>query len=1056
MTAADCPAVIAVGHAGNNPVIQQLHDSRLLTRQDYPFGGWHVRSFHAVNGTGPNVIAVLGRRASVLQQGCRRLVDAVSELGDGVVGLSAPLADVSQPDNSPDPDEFVLQAAKQLRDGAGGRPASFLTALNWLKRTGDPRWATAFLRVLEPYATGEIPLSFWLMSAVDFWTDRLVVDWTVVEPMPCFSDDERLAVANFIAACTEYCHDSITYQKWRITPDDHQVFNHHTFPARSLFFGCRFLQNRCAKPLPELAGWTEKALQVFRRAATAGRSFDEGGAGYSWLVGTHLLDVELAGQDSAYAQSDLLKHYADLAVMIQNNRFEMVPFGDCGSYHAKGGGAAEILLRAARWHEHGGYKWMVRQAAPEICRNDPFCAAIRARPPADHLGLKILPMDPVVQRWSGRPAFPGYPEPLRLPNVTPDEGFDKITMREGWNPDHDYVLIQGFGSGQHGHPDANAISQYQVRKRLFLIDCDYIRRHPANHNTVMIVSDSRHNPPPITARLDEAAPFTGGAVTRTSLLDYNGCDWQRTVIWLAGECLLIIDTVIPHIQADLDLRCYWRTLGTATKTARGMSADHDGEWFHITELTQSERGLTIEPPPLNTPDYPAYEFGDSRPSVLCQRRRLPGTPGSPVTFVNLLAPSGTAEHPIHIASLEKDGSVALHRPGMSVAVTEQHITCGRDVIHRFETPLTLPKPVPPKLTEKSVPQQTRRQYSRALIHRGQRTVNGVPTAFRAGADGILIGTDSGRVVSCAPDGAISDVAAVDGQVNALLRENIFGEQEPSLLVTGTNGTLDIFHADGTPRMSIPLQRNHHMPAHGRALCTADLDGNGTRWPIIGTASWRVHAVAPDGTWRWTFETAAHAVNCLAAGDLNRDGRDEIAVGTVYFCVPAISADGTRLWEDEDYNDFWRAGPNFRILHIADVDRDGDLEVITAAADTLVHCIDGAGNKKWTADIGDDCAGLTAAPDTVWAAAGDGTVLCFDGQGNRIGRYVLADECTALAARGKTACAATGDGRVIVLDPAEGVVAASQAHTSGISHLAWLDEHTVVNVAQNGTIHWLNL
>jgi len=69
---------------------------------------------------------------------------------------------------------------------------------------------------VTPYATGEVPLSFWLMSAVDFWTQPLVTAWDCAEEFPFFSDEERLLVANFLASCTEYCHDSLTYQKWRL------------------------------------------------------------------------------------------------------------------------------------------------------------------------------------------------------------------------------------------------------------------------------------------------------------------------------------------------------------------------------------------------------------------------------------------------------------------------------------------------------------------------------------------------------------------------------------------------------------------------------------------------------------------------------------------------------------------------------------------------------------------------------------------------------------------------------------------------------------------------
>lgn len=161
-----------------------------------------------------------------------------------------------------------------------------------------------------------------------------------------------------------------------------------------------------------------------------------------------------------------------------------------------------------------------------------------------------------------------------------------------------------------------------------------------------------------------------------------------------------------------------------------------------------------------------------------------------------------------------------------------------------------------------------------------------------------------------------------------------------------------------------------MPAWGTALCLADLDGDGKQWPVVGSAAWLVHTVTPDWDFRWTFETTVHSVTGLAAGDLNCDGWEEIAASTVYFCVPAITTDGKRLWQDEDYNDYWFAGPNFTQLAVGDVDGDGLIEVIVAASDTLVHCISNTGEKKWTRRLARDSAwGSRVARRCGWTSTG---------------------------------------------------------------------------------------
>jgi hypothetical protein len=170
---------------------------------------------------------------------------------------------------------------------------------------------------------------------------------------------------------------------------------------------------------------------------------------------------------------------------------------------------------------------------------------------------------------------------------------------------------------------------------------------------------------------------------------------------------------------------------------------------------------------------------------------------------------------------------------------------------------------------------------------------------------------------------------------------------------------------------------------------------------------------------------------------------------VYFCVPAITSDGKRLWEDEDYNDFWRGGPDFHFVRILDVDGDGEAEVLTAGTDTFVHCISAKGYKKWTTSIGDDCAGLIAGPGCILAASRDGSVHCLDGRGNRLTRQVIGDACTALAGNGNLVCAATGDKRLVVLD-FNGAIRAEGILESPATHLAWRDATCLFALLADGT------
>ncbi|MCK5803351.1 MAG: hypothetical protein KAI66_10985, partial [Lentisphaeria bacterium] len=784
--------IIALGHAGNNTLLRRLHYLGYFSHGDYSKANLRVISIHNPFGDGHNVLAVLGATAKACARGSERLLERLS-CTDGRWGIDERLFEVEPRPETPDPQKLLDEADARDPGSYAGRPGAFLTALNHLNSAGEERWARAFIQLVTPYATGEAPLSFWLMSAVDFWTDTLVIAWDKAEAFSYFSDDERLLVANFIASCTEYCHDSITYQKWRITEDEHQVFNHHTFPAKGLYFGCMHLR-RHGYEVVDIDAWLAKSSQVFDRASRGGRSFDEGGGGYSWLVGNHLLQVCLAQGDTSYARSEKMLRYADLAITIQNNRFDLVPFGDCGGYHTRGDNAANILLRAAEWHGDSGLKWVAEQSAPAVVAADVFTRELRSAPPEKHVGLFVLPLEPVVHQWTDLPRFPNYPPPVRLTNVPVEKCFDKFSFRGGWGADDDYVLAQGFGDGQHGHPDANSISQYQVGGRLFLVDNDYIRRMPKQHNTIMVIRDGGHDPVPVTARLDFAEEFSGGALTQSVLVDYNGCDWTRRLLWLKGDCLLAIDMLEAREAGDYELRCYWRTLGSADSTEHGMHAEHDGEHFHVIELTGSDRRLDLECLPLNSTEYPKYNYGEGSPKVLCEKRVLHLSAGEKVCFVNLLLPNANAESPRRSVRWDDADGIVLDGEGISVTARPGSV----EVDGREE--LTLPEEHRLLVEQNAGTSTAARPASiqrSGLAEVWRLQLPGVATCFAPMEDGgALVGCDDGTVGVVNSTGDFCQFYQATGRIGAVHAGRLFGESEVTCLATGDDAQLRFFRTDG--------------------------------------------------------------------------------------------------------------------------------------------------------------------------------------------------------------------------------------------------------------------
>src|SRR5690606_23108316 len=65
---------------------------------------------------------------------------------------------------------------------------------------------------------------------------------------------------------------------------------------------------------------------------------------------------------------------------------------------------------------------------------------------------------------------------------------DKAIFRSGWDEHADFLTVTGVnGDGRnHGHFDANGVSQYIVGDRLWLWEGDYIKKFPDDHNSMIV------------------------------------------------------------------------------------------------------------------------------------------------------------------------------------------------------------------------------------------------------------------------------------------------------------------------------------------------------------------------------------------------------------------------------------------------------------------------------------------------------------------------------------------------------------------------------------------
>ncbi len=245
-----------------------------------------------------------------------------------------------------------------------------------------------------------------------------------------------------------------------------------------------------------------------------------------------------------------------------------------------------------------------------------------AAAPAFLLGMTALPLD-------ARSYAAHFPEPDR--RVALGQAADKIYFRSGFAPDDQYLVLQCLQS-RNG---ANCIPQYVDKGQIWLFH-NTDERDTFYRNGVF-VSDGV-NPPAsngiFACRADNLARFSGLEISRTTLPEYMGADWTRTIIRRPRAWFVVIDHVTPLAAGDYTVMCSWRLL-------------HNAEWCDDCRLTARAGGAEFHlrsaaPVAASAEQWERLE-SSACPFFLRQTRAGSFPAGQPVDFQNLLYVRGPGE-----------------------------------------------------------------------------------------------------------------------------------------------------------------------------------------------------------------------------------------------------------------------------------------------------------------------------------------------------------------------------------------------------------------------------
>ena len=551
--------VICLGNMLNGPLIERLYWNR-YTFADALTPGPGKYLLHTVydpypyNG-GNNVIIIGCSDAAGAGLGVERFLAAiedgklpyVAEVGPEPAVSDAEARKIAAKKLDPTLCELTENANKYLQTGCEAYARKAIAALEIVSKLyepgGDRNNPSAGRHMVLPW--NEETTSWEITCA-----------WDAFEECPLMTDDQRLKFSN---ALLRFTRDLVRHVSGYggLGRGDLVTWNHTTFPLLGCHFGARYF-HRYYK-LADMPEMLAKAKACFLAQAKSWKPQEDADS-YLPLTPEHTAVYCLAEDEMEHFTSGNLKHFADYVVAICDNSGLASGFGDSG-VSARPNIPMGVLPLALWWTKDPGYKWLMQQYSNNTWEN-PYERGIKAERPDRLVGVNAFMLDKQVYEYTQ--TRPYYNEPLVPSEVPLEQAYDKISFRENWDPDGQYLLLDGFARGKHLHYDGNSITEFVEGGERWLLDHDYLTRNTTEHTMLSVLRKGRCDSlEPSMSALLAKADLPGFGYTRTAVSDYNGCDWERQILWRKGGYFLVADTVIPREADEYDLELTWKTIDCA-------------------------------------------------------------------------------------------------------------------------------------------------------------------------------------------------------------------------------------------------------------------------------------------------------------------------------------------------------------------------------------------------------------------------------------------------------------------------------------------------------------
>ncbi|OIN97772.1 hypothetical protein AUJ66_02290 [Candidatus Desantisbacteria bacterium CG1_02_38_46] len=592
--------IILLGNLDSGKLAQRLyHHYYIYCDAYFPGGnGYEIRTIYNPFGYGKNIVFIGASEKEGFNLAVDKFLSLLKPGKDFIIEpaiiVKSSLAGV--PSLSKEQEKQYLEDAKKFREGDTFYRGWGMTrncaniAIGFARNyylSGDPRWANLAKERMLAHAVSIRDPKMEALFTFEMWV--LLIAWDQIEECPVITDEEREEVVQYFI---DYA--KATVNCWKMSGPKHREknniyeipHNHESFSSLGLYFVSEYL----LKYYPfvnEAEYWMKLAQRCFRGQFKSFKP-QEDSAGYQWLVPFHTMVYALNSGETEFFENGNAKKIAELGIMCTDNFGWEPRFGDCGHGFFSDVGLLRILRMASWYYNDGRLAWMAEKIEKKTSKHlhNYHSSLASSVIPEDFIGVKVCPLDKGVYEFFST-KFPDAKFNLPYENT-----FDKITFRNGFNPEDEYLLLDGFSSGGHKHLDGNSIIRFAKNKRVFLDEGDYILSAPKHHNTMIIIRDGEDELIPAVCGLGYLADFPLTGFAQTYLKDYNKVDWYRNIIWNKGEYFLFIDQVKANTPADYLFRTFWRTAGEIHLTNKRFIANQKGGTLSGLILVKEDKGAS--------------------------------------------------------------------------------------------------------------------------------------------------------------------------------------------------------------------------------------------------------------------------------------------------------------------------------------------------------------------------------------------------------------------------------------------------------------------------------